>query len=45
MNARESGASEVTMDYNVFESSNNIVVFYFVFSQKHDQTSLHTKLQ
>ena len=33
------------MDNNVFESLNNIVVFYFVFNQKHEQTSLHTKLQ
>ena len=35
------------MDYNVFESSNGnlIVVFYFVFNQKQEQTSLHTKLQ
>ena len=41
MNGRESGVSEVTMDYNVFESSSNIVVFYLVFNQKHEQTSLH----
>ena len=34
-----------TIDCNVFESSNNIVVFYFVFNQKHEQTSLHAKLQ
>ena len=36
--------SEVTMDYIVFESLNNIV-FNFVFNHKHDQMSMHTKLQ
>ena len=44
--------SEVTMDYNVCESSNNYcshnrynVFFNFAFNHKHDQTSMYTKLQ